>query len=196
MSTSDSFSELRSGLFAGDEEAAAHLFARYAARLIALARARLGSRFQAKLDPEDVVQSALGSFFRRCAAGQFDLDGPEQLWSLLALFTLRKCGRQFDLYNAARRDARRESRADSGEDSAAATPLPGHEPGPEEAAMLAEAVQRVEGQLTSPLKRQIFEMSLQGHAVADIARELQYYERGVERARAEIRRLIEQLHDI
>jgi hypothetical protein len=59
----------------------------------------------------------------------------------------------------------------------------------------AQAVQQVEQQLSSPLKRRVFEMSLQGHAVADIARALQYYERGVERARAEIRRLIEQLHD-
>ncbi|HYT93063.1 MAG TPA: ECF-type sigma factor [Gemmataceae bacterium] len=195
MSASDSFLELRSGLFAGDENAAAKLFAHYAARLVALARARLGPRLRAKVDPEDIVQSAFHSFFLRCSAGRFDLDSPEQLWSLLVLFTLRKCGRQFDLYGAKRRDAAREAHAGwlQGDEESAVPQQ--REPGPEEAAILADTVEHVAGQLSSPLKRQIFDLSLQGHSIAEIAEQTQYYERGVERVRAEIHRLVEQLLD-
>jgi RNA polymerase sigma-70 factor (ECF subfamily) len=195
VSASDSFQELRSGLFAGNEDAAAVLFSQYAARLVALARARLGPRLRAKVDAEDVVQSAFRSFFLRCAAGRFDLDSPEHLWSLLVLFTVRKCGRQFDLYRAKRRDAGQEAQVEwlhaPGGDALAQQ----REPGPEEAALLADAIEHIAAQLSSPLKRQIFELSLQGYSVAEIAEQTRYYERGVERVRAEVHRLVEQLHD-
>src|SRR5262245_39399361 len=141
MSAEDSFHALRAGLLAGDPEAAARLFARYAGRLLALARTRLGPRLRPRVDPEDVVQSSFRSFFHHCAAGDFDLPDPGHLWGLLALFTLRKCHRQVDHHQAARRDVRREA-ADGPAADAPAAPSVGREPTPEEAALLAEPVEQ------------------------------------------------------
>src|SRR5262249_17660290 len=192
MSTEDSFHALRAGLLAGDPEAAAQLFASYADRLVALARSRLGPRFRPRVDPDDVVQSSFRSFFHRCAAGQFDLPSPDQLWGLLALFTLRKCRRQVEYHQAARRDVRRES-APVGAPDATPPSADDRAPTPEEAALLADTVEQVYNRLASPIKRRVFELTLQGWSVAAIADELGYYERGVERARAEIRSLLRQL---
>ena len=57
----------------GDEQAAEELLDRYVSRLIQLARSRLPSKLARRLDPEDVVQSACRSFFRRAGAGLYEV---------------------------------------------------------------------------------------------------------------------------
>ncbi len=86
------FTELMRQLRAGDATAAERIFRGYARRLIGLARSRLSENVRAKTDPEDVVQSVFRSFFTRQADGQFELATWNDLWSLLATITLRKCG--------------------------------------------------------------------------------------------------------
>src|SRR5262249_15551949 len=66
-------------------------FERFTAHLVGLARAHLDPRFQHKVDPEDVVQSAYKSFCRRYGEGELAQQGINNLWSLLSLITLRKC---------------------------------------------------------------------------------------------------------
>jgi transposase-like protein len=44
--------------------------------------------------------------------------------------------------------------------------------------------------LGTEVKRRIFELSLQGYSVVEISARAGYYERGVERVRAEIRSLL------
>lgn len=80
----------------------------YTNELLLLARLRLPKRLQARVDPEDVLQSVYRSFFRRLNAGQFQFEGPDDLWKLLATITYRKvCNtRQHHLREC--RDARRE----------------------------------------------------------------------------------------
>jgi RNA polymerase sigma-70 factor (ECF subfamily) len=194
MSARDSFSELQAHLRAGDGDAAAQVVNCFAHRLIALARRRLDRRLRQKVDPEDAVQSAFRSFFRRCADGRFDFTGPDDLWSLLLVLTLRKCRRQAEHFQAGRRDYRREvPPPGAGGSSAGEEPGLSREPTPEEAALLADSVTQVMGRLDSPLKRRVFEMSLQGYSVAEIGAELQYYERGVERIRARVRAILQEL---
>jgi len=169
----------------------------YAHRLIALARRRLGDRLHNKVDPEDVLQSVFRSFFRRQAAGEWDLTDANSLWGLLVRITLRKCNRRLEYYRAARRDVRREvplARVGSAQttDGDAVSP----EPTPAEAALLAEAVEVVMNRLGTDTKRRVFELSLQGYSVAEISDQVGYYERGVERARAEARALlVGMMHD-
>ena len=109
MSSDDSFADLVVRLRAGAPDAAGEIFRRFARRLIGLARLHLDARLRQKIDPEDVMQSALKSFFIRHAGGAFDLDSWDSLWSLLTVITLRKCGHKLEHFQAACRDVRRET---------------------------------------------------------------------------------------
>ncbi len=194
MSPEDSFTDVRNGLLAGDPLVAAEIFAGYAGRLTALARSRLNQRFRSKLDPEDVTQSAFRSFFQGCTTGHFDIRDANGLWSLLVMITLRKCYRQSDLLGSQVRDVQREIALD-GENSSISgwIPLPTKDPGPEAEAELAEIVQLVVQRLGTPLKAKIFEMSLQGYTIPEISEAVDFYERGVERVRAEARKILSEL---
>jgi DNA-directed RNA polymerase specialized sigma24 family protein len=168
----------------GDPAAGALLWQRYAERLIVLARQHLDRRLRGKVDPEDVEQSVLRSFFRRHAEGQWDITDENSLWHLLVRITLRKCHHRLEQFLAARRDVRREA---ANNDQLA----PDVEPTPEEAILLADAAETVTSHLGNEIKRNVFRLSLQGYNIAEISKQLRYYERGVERARAEIRALLE-----
>ncbi len=192
MPSVESFEQLLRDLREGLPAAATTVYHRYATRLIALARQNLSGRLRRRVDPEDVLQSVFRSFFGRTAAGEFDLQSEHGLWRLLVRLTLNKCGCRARFEQAACRDVRRDQAVgpgplDEGRFSAAGGPSP------VEAAMLAEVVAYVLGRLATEPKRRIFEMSLQGHSIADISTALGYYERGVERVRAEIQQLLEGL---
>ena len=96
---------------AGDQQAATDLFQRFANRLVGLARSRLDLDLRRKVDPEDVVQSVFGSFFRRNGAGEIDVQSWESLWSLLAVITVHKCGHKIRYYRAGKRAAGQEQSA-------------------------------------------------------------------------------------
>ena len=171
MTADSSFSNLMARLRAGDDEAAAQVFNRFARRLIALARRHLGGRLRRKVDPEDVLQSVFKSFFLRQARGEFDLGGWDGLWALLAVITLRKCGRQGDHFHACCRDVRREAIPPASEGSGSGSLALAREPTPAEAAMLAETVE----QLLRGLKereREIVSLALQGYTGAEISAKL------------------------
>lgn len=171
----------------GEDFSAALLFQEYAHCLVALADRRLDARLAGKVDAEDVVQSVFRTLWRRLNAGLLNPAGKE-LWRMLVCITLRKCHREADHYFAACRDVRREGGAAC---DAASAPTP--EPTPEEAAILLETLEGLRGGLNSERKRQILDLTLQGYAVADISESVSYYERGVERIRAEIRRRLTEM---
>ncbi len=81
------FNQLR----VGDPAGADQLWRRYSPRLLGLARKTLGNRGHAGFDPDDVVQSAFISFWKRASEGQFarDIDR-DDLWNLLGVITVRK----------------------------------------------------------------------------------------------------------
>ncbi len=98
---------------AGDPDAAAELVRRY--EPLIRARVRVWMRlhepaFLAELESVDICQSVLLSFFVRAAAGQFDLERPEQLAGLLVQMARHKLLDQFKRAHAGRRDVRRHER--------------------------------------------------------------------------------------
>lgn len=170
----------------GDEAAAALLFQRYGERVIGMARRLLDERLRGKVDPEDVLQSVLRSFYRRHAEGRWDFSDEKGLWRLLVRLTIRKCHRHLEHFHTARRDVRREVGLVEG-----VLPVVDPEPTPDEAVLLVDAVETLMRRLNTTVKQRILELTLQGYNVRDISDRLGYYERGVERVRAEIRRLLQ-----
>jgi RNA polymerase sigma-70 factor (ECF subfamily) len=167
MPPDNSFAALEARLQAGDPTAAAEIFLRYAERLIALARGHLDARLRAKVDPEDIQQSVLKSFFNRHARGEFDLQGWDSLWALLTRITLRKCGHQLETYLAQCRDLRREVQPAPADGSASNWQAIAREPSPAEAAMLAESVKLL-FQGLGQRDCDIVSLRLQGYAADEI----------------------------
>ncbi len=136
---------LRAGLLAGDQTAAKNLFAEFSGRLIALARSRMDQKLRQKVDAEDVVQSVYKSFFVRAADGQFEFDNWNNLWTILAVITLRKCGHRVEHFRAACRDVRREQIpvALNADESVASFQGIARDPMPSEVVALTETLEQI-----------------------------------------------------
>jgi RNA polymerase sigma-70 factor (ECF subfamily) len=187
-----SFFEVMAQLAAGGDDAARRIFDRFAQALIAQARSEIGSKLRAKVDAEDVVQSAFMSFFRRQADGQFDLAGWDNLWALLLTITIRKCLNRRQYHRRLVRDVGREASVHrEGADSLLPEALD-REPSPEEAAMLVDEIEHFLGGL-SERDRRVAELRLQNYNPAEIADRLSCAERTVFRALNRARERLEQL---
>jgi RNA polymerase sigma-70 factor, ECF subfamily len=169
-------------------------FDRFTRRLVGLARTHLHERLQHKIDPEDVVQSAYKSFIDRYGAEDARPieQGPDGLWSLLTLITLRKCADRVRYHKAERRDIAREAAPSPSDDNEPWRDAAGREPTPEHAAALAEIVEQLLRDL-SPIERPIVEMSLQGYSTQEISERLGRAERSVRRLRERLRVHVERL---
>ena len=183
--------ELLQRLQSGDESAAEALFRRYFSRLHALVQARLSQRLSSRFDAEDVVQSALFSFFTRARDGGFVLKQAGDLWRLLAAITINKM-----------RHVQRRHSADKRAVDLEQLPLPlsesldettawlAHDPTPEEAATLADEVES----LLRPLhdvQRRIVEFRLQGYTLDEISVEVHLSQRTVRRTMEQIKKQLE-----
>lgn len=173
------------------DDAARELFARFTGRLIGLARTRLAGRLRHKVDPEDVVQSAYKSFFLRYGTEALDAEGWDGLWGLLTVITLRKCADRARYHGADRRDASREA-VNPAEGDEPWREAVGREPTPEQAALLAETVEQLLGELGGD-ERPIVELSLQGYSTLEISEQLGRAERSVRRLRERVRKRLEQM---
>jgi RNA polymerase sigma-70 factor (ECF subfamily) len=169
----------------GEGEAARAIFERFTRRLIGLARAQVDMRLRHKIDPEDVVQSAYKSFFLRYGEGALATEGWDGLWGLLTRITLRKCIDRVRYYKAECRDLAREAHTPA-EGAAPWQDAVGREPTPEEAAVLAETVERLLRELDEN-ERPIVELSLQGYSTQEISAQLGRAERSVRRLRERVR---------
>jgi RNA polymerase sigma-70 factor (ECF subfamily) len=108
MSENDSFPEFIRRIRAGDDQAARELVRRYEPVIRREVRLRLrDQRLASRFDWTDVCQSVMASFFVRAAAGQYDLEQPDQLLRLLVVMTRNKVTQQVRRNSAERRDYRR-----------------------------------------------------------------------------------------
>src|SRR5436190_14561840 len=108
MTEASPFTALIGRVRAGDPEAAAELVRQYEPQIRRIIRLRLTDpRLNRVLDSMDICQSVLANFFVRAAAGQFELDQPEQLLKLLATMARNKLLNQAKRHRTRRRDQRR-----------------------------------------------------------------------------------------
>src|SRR5262245_53919371 len=101
--------ELLAGCRRNEAAATEALFARYVERLTGLAASRLSRRLAARVDADDVVQSAFRSFFELARDGDVTLRHSGDLWRLLARITLRKVARAARRHRADCRSVEREA---------------------------------------------------------------------------------------
>jgi RNA polymerase sigma factor (sigma-70 family) len=177
----------------GDGQAAQALWERYYPRLVALARKKLIDVPRRVADEEDVVQSALNSFYQRAQQGQFpDLSERDELWSLLVTITARKAINQRKHHGRAKRGGNRvmDEAALGGADAAdpAMANVVGSEPTPEFAADVAEQLDQFMADLEDPTHCVIALWKLEGRTNPEIARHLDCSLSAVERKLRLIRR--------
>lgn len=184
MSQINSVNDLLQRVKAGDGSAAATLVQRFSDQLTRLVQGRLNWKVRRHVDPEDIVQSALGSFFRMHAQNDLQFENWNALWGLLSLLTIRKCGHRIEYFQAACRNVNLEDsvlmRSDDSGQFHAAWEAVSHEPTPAQAVLLEELL----NEILSPLDerdRQIVTLSLQGETVEQISATIRRSERTVQR---------------
>ena len=176
------------GLRAGDGEAAYILFERYARRLIALAGARLDALVAGKIDPDDVAQSVFKSFIARYAGKELDVGGWDGLWGLLAQIAVNKCGEWTRFFARECRDVRREQEPDpQRQGGLASAAFLSRYPMPDEAALLAEAVERLMRSLEGPNDRSVLVLLLQGYCDDEVAEQVGTSSRTVSRIKRRVK---------
>ncbi len=177
----------------GQPDASTQLYLRYAERLHSLVRAQSSSDLARRVDAEDIVQSVFRTFFRRASRGHYNVPDGEEMWKLLLVIALNKVRSAGAFHRAAKRDVRmtvggeafdRALESDSGDDQGALTVL----------RLLIEEL--LAGMPDA--NRQIIEMRIEGHEVAEITEKVQRSKRTVERVlqgfRSRLEGLIKEEH--
>ena len=145
----------------GNESAAYQVDDRYRKRLCALVEQELSRRLSERLDPEDVVQPAMKSFFRGLDEKGWRIVSEEALWGLLVKITRSKIKKTVEKHSAGKREPNREIPSDELE-------LASPEPSPLDAVIAADLVERTIEEL-SPPDPEVFRLRLEGYTMAEIA---------------------------
>ena len=163
----ESFIELIARVRQGDEQAAEELILRYEQDLRVIARVRLtDTRMRRVMDSMDICQSIMANFFLRAAAGQFELETPEQLTKLLATMVRNKVT---DLARHAHRDCRDIRRITS--DHIETYAVAGSVGTPSQIVARSELLEALLSQLGDE-EQVIARQRADGHCWSDIANEL------------------------
>jgi DNA-directed RNA polymerase specialized sigma24 family protein len=196
MTTHGSVTQLVGDLRSDDSSirnrAAQLIWERYFRNLLELARNHLNLQIRRRVDEEDVLQSMYKSFCLRQQRGEYDLVNRDALWKLLVTITLNKTRDVAKAQGTEKRDIARERPmpGDDETDSArwALEKMEATGPSPGEAALLNEALERRLQALADSELRQIAVAKLEGWTNAEIAGQLNYTERTIERRLERIRR--------
>jgi RNA polymerase sigma-70 factor (ECF subfamily) len=174
----------------GSEDAATQLYVRYAQRLRALARANTSTQLARRVDAEDIVQSVFRIFFAGASQGLYDVPAGEDLWKLLLVIALNKIRSESVFHQAAKRDVRATAELDRLEPAAEPTD------GVDFATSFLRLVVQDTLEQLSPSERQMLELRMEGHEVAEIAQRIgrskRTVERGLQQARARLKRLLDE----
>jgi RNA polymerase sigma-70 factor (ECF subfamily) len=167
MGEDDSFTAYVRRLRSGDAQAAVELVRQYESTIRLEVRMRLRDpRLRRQFDSMDVCQSVLVTFFVRAAAGQFDLEQPEQLVRLLVGIARHKLSARSRHHRAQRRDARKVEALDPERLGAG-----GGGSSPSELVAGEELLREFRRRLSDEEQR-LADLRAGGHAWADIAAQM------------------------
>ena len=174
---------LTAGLRSGDDQVLREFYDRYFSGLCRIADRQLLTGLRRRFDAEDVVQSALRTFFRRTTAGQFELADADRLWRLLCAVTLNKVREKARYHLRQRRGIDQEQMATVSRTASLDTPsdhVPDRGPSPAEAAEFADAFQQVLSVMDDE-ERQVVDLKLQDCTNDEVAARMGISERTVRR---------------
>ncbi len=161
------FADFLRRVCAGDESAATELVQRYEPALRMEVQFRLTDpRLRRLLDPADLCQSVLKSFFIRATTGQFELDNQAKLLALLRAMARNKIAYETRKQKAQRRDMRRAVSLGEGEGNLLAT-----DPSPSRLAIGRELLDAFQSRLSAE-ERRMADLRSAGHEWAEIASDL------------------------
>ncbi len=177
-------------LRAGESMAEIEFVNRYLHRLVGLAKKELSPKLQARFDPEDAAQSALGSFCVRLQDGRL-IPQENNVWSLLAKITLNKVRGLAAHHTAQRRDVKAEEHYASSDGLMRIrySSIP-DEPSVTDVAICEEQIQGLLGQFDSAGKKMI-ELRLENCSVQEIAEQVSRSEHQVKYVMRKARLLLE-----
>jgi RNA polymerase sigma factor (sigma-70 family) len=168
MAEADPFTDFMRRIRAGDEQAATELVRQYEPFIRREVRINLESHLGQLFDSMDICQSVLLSFFVRTAAGQYDLEEPQQLLKLLVTMARNKLASAARYEHQQRRDQRRN--APTGATDSLAD-LADHHLAPDEQLAAGEMLDRLRAAMTAE-ERQLADLRGQSLAWEDIAQQL------------------------
>lgn len=167
MTAEATFQELMQRVRNRDQAAATELVLRYERHIRRAVRFQLvDTRLRRVFDSMDVCQSVLATFFKRAAAGQYELEHADQLIHLLVRMACNKVAGQARKQHAKRRDVGRVEHAEFLADEKAG---PEREPG--ELVAQRELVARFRERLSEEEWRLVTERA-DGRGWAEIAKEM------------------------
>lgn len=173
------------GFLQGDSGLLEDFWRQYGPMLERVAARHIGDRLRTKLGPEDVVQSACRTFFRRAKAGEFRLEDAEALWRLLCAITVTKVKEQSRFHARKKRSMDREVSASTsdGDDM----PLPSGGPAPEAEVDFADHFEKLLESLDEE-ERRIVNFKLQDLTHDQVAERMGISERTVRRLFKQLQR--------
>ncbi|MFM9962661.1 MAG: RNA polymerase sigma factor [Planctomycetaceae bacterium] len=172
----------------GDGEVANWIFERFARRLAGLASANIGSKLRQRIDPEDVLQSAFRTFFRRAERGDFQIDQSGSLWSLLAQIVVLKSRFHARTHQAQIRDLEAE---EPGDPQAFLEQVAQREPSVEDAISVSDLIECV---LTGAPEEwgEIVALTLEGRTLREVAEKMGLSHQTIKRVLDRVRVKLEQ----
>ncbi|MDB5337401.1 MAG: sigma-70 family polymerase sigma factor [Planctomycetaceae bacterium] len=177
-------------LRSGSEDAATALYVRYARRLYDLTRANSLKDLATRIDADDIVQSVFRTFFRRVAKGEYDVPDGDELWKLLLVIGLNKLRAVSTYHRAAKRDVRATVGGD-------ALKLASEQAASGDEASLTILRLVIDEVLSglSAVHREIIDLRIEGHEVAEISTKLGRSKRSVERILQGFRQMLATMID-
>jgi DNA-directed RNA polymerase specialized sigma24 family protein len=174
----------------GDQAAAAELVHLWFDRLSSLAKEHIAHRLRGRIDPDEVANSALRTFFRRQKAGEFEFATDSDVFALLATIAVRKAQNQVRFHLADKRSAARDVRSSDPSPDFELFSVLADGPTRDQEFALVDLLDYLHEKLTDE-QRTICGKLLEGYTQQEIAAELEVSERTVRRAVALIRMRLE-----
>jgi len=182
MTENEHWNRLINGLRAGDSRIEYEFWQRYGEPLQRLAEQRLSPQLQARVGPEDVVQSACRTFLRRTRGGEFQLADSSALWQLLCAITLTKVREQARFHRRHKRSVHQEIRlaVPAGDSGDGGPDLADPHAEPDEAIAAADQMEQLLATLDDE-ERPVVALKLQDLTNDEVAQHLNLSERTVRR---------------